>query len=297
MTECNPLITLNNGVKMPALGFGVFLIDPKETSDPVEIALAQGYRLIDTAAAYLNEEQVGQGIRSSGVDRSEIFVTTKLWLTDYGYDQTLHACDRSLRKLGLDYLDLYLLHWPLPSDFEATAASYQAAEKLLADGCVRAIGVCNFSEKHLDALMERTEVLPAVNQVQLHPFFTQKGLRDAHERLGIVTQAWSPIGGINRYWDNPAEIQDPLAHPVVVECAEKYGKTPAQVVLRWQIQNGISAIPKSVNAGRIAENFDIFDFELTAADMTAIEALDSGLYAGPDPELLDRNTFDIKIED
>src|SRR3954469_8269200 len=195
----SPLIALNNGVKMPALGLGVYQSKPEETVGAVATALKGGYRLIDTAPAYLNEREVGEGIRRSGIDRSEVFVTTKLWISDYGYDRTLRAFGISQRKLGLDYVDLYLLHWPVPSDFETTIASYKAAEKLLADGRVRAIGVCNFSPKDLQNLMARTSTVPAVNQVELHPFFILKELRDFDTAHGIITQAWSPIGGVNRY--------------------------------------------------------------------------------------------------
>ncbi|MFI7392054.1 aldo/keto reductase [Streptomyces tendae] len=290
-------ITLNNGVEMPALGLGVFQSAPEETADAVETALRDGYRLIDTAAAYNNERQVGEGIRRSGVDRSEVFVTTKLWLSDYGYDATLRAFDASLDKLGLDYLDMYLLHWPLPSDFEATVGSWRAAEKLLADGRVRAIGVCNHSAAHLDALIARTDVVPAVNQVELHPYFGQPGLRDAAARLGVTTQAWSPIGGINMYWPAaPQAGRSPLTDPAVTAVAAKYGKTPAQVVLRWHIEHAVSAIPKSVTAHRIAENIDIFDFSLTADEIAAIDALDTGVRGGPEPESITRGAFDIVID-
>ncbi len=189
---------------MPALGLGVFQSAPAETVDAVTTAIADGYRLIDTAARYNNEREVGEAIRRSGVDRAEIFVTTKLWFTDYGHDATLRAFERSLAQLGLDYLDLYLLHWPVPTDFANTVASWRALEKLLAEGRVRAIGVSNFSPGNLDDLGASAAIVPAVNQVELHPFFAQQPLREAHARLGIVTQAWSPIGGINRYWDGIA---------------------------------------------------------------------------------------------
>ena len=246
----------------------------------------------------MNETEVGEGIRRSGVDRSDVFVTTKLWMSDYGYDKTLHAFDRSLRKLGLDQLDLYLLHWPVPTDFEATVASYKAAVRLLADGRVRAIGVCNFSPRHLEDLIARTEVVPAVNQVELHPFFIQEGLREAHARLGIVTQAWSPTGGVKRYWvQDPNAVQDPLAHPTVTGLAAKYGKTPAQVVLRWQIEHGNSAIPKSVQPERIAENIAIFDFALTKNEVATIDSLDINGRGGPDPELVNPQLFNLTIED
>src|SRR5262249_35606108 len=186
----------NNGVVMPALGLGVYLASPEETVGAVETAMARGYRLIDTAAAYGNEQQVGEGIARSGIDRAEVFLTTKLWISDYGYDSTLRAFEASLRRLGLDYLDLYLLHWPVPANFDATVASYRAAEKLLADGRVRAIGVSNFNPEHLENLIDDTEVVPALNQVELHPFFTQPDVCHADARYGVLTQSWSPIGGV-----------------------------------------------------------------------------------------------------
>ena len=298
MTGKSPLITLNNGVKMPALGLGVYQSSPEQTVKAVESAIAHGYRLIDTAAAYLNERQVGEGIVRSGIKRSEVFVTTKLWISDYGYESTLRAFDASLRKLGLDYVDLYLLHWPVPSGFEATVASYQAAEKLLAHGRVRAIGVCNFSAKHLENLIARIKVVPAVNQVEMHPFFIQRAVRDADTRHGIVTQSWSPIGGVNVYAPaNPNAVKNPLEHPVVVKLAAKYGKTPAQVVLRWHMDHGLSAIPKSVRPERIAENIDIFDFSLTADEVAAIDGIDSGVRGGPDPEIVDTRLFNFSIRD
>jgi diketogulonate reductase-like aldo/keto reductase len=298
MTTTSPYITLNNAVEMPAFGLGVFQSTPEQTTGAVEAAISHGYRLIDTAAAYFNERQVGEGLRRSGVARGEVFVTTKLWISDYGYESALRAFEASLRRLGLDYVDLYLLHWPTPSDFEATVASYRAAESLLADGRVRAIGVCNFSPKHLDDLMAGTEVVPAVNQVELHPFFTQRELREAHARLRIVTQSWSPLGGVNVYAaSDPSAVRNPLEHPVIVELAKKYGKTSAQVVLRWHIEHGLSTIPKSVRPERIAENIRIFDFALTADEVAAIDALDTGARGGPDPEVVDTKLFPIKTED
>ena len=195
-------------------------------------------------------------------------------------------------------MDLYLLHRPVPRDFDATVASYRAAEKLLADGRVRAIGVCNFSAKHLEDLIARTDVVPAVNQVELHPFFTQRGLREAHARRGIVTQSWSPLGGVNVYAPrDPSAVKNPLEHPVVVGLATKYGKTPAQVVLRWHIEHGLSTIPKSVRPQRIAENIDTFGFALTADEVAAIDALDTGVRGGPDPELVDTQMFSLSVED
>jgi diketogulonate reductase-like aldo/keto reductase len=276
----------------------VFQSPAEQTVSAVEAAIADGYQLIDTAAAYFNERQVGEGIRRSGIDRAEVFVQTKLWISDYGYESALHAFEVSRRKLGMDCVALYLLHQPVPSDFDATVASYRAAEKLLADGQVRAIGVCNFSAQHLEQLIARTDIAPAVHQVELHPFFTQPTLREAHARLGILTQAWSPLGGVNVYRPaDPRAVKNPLAHPVIVNLAAKYGKTPAQVVLRWHIEHGHSAVPKSVRPERIAENIDIFDFALTADDITGIDALDTGVRGGPNPEIIDTKSYPTKIED
>jgi diketogulonate reductase-like aldo/keto reductase len=282
---------------MPALGLGVLGRENKElTAGAVEAAIATGYRLIDTAAAYNNERDVGQGIARCGVPRSELFITTKLWLSDYGYESTLRAFDLSLRKLALDYVDLYLLHWPVPPQFETTIESYRAAEKLLAEGRVRAIGVSNFSPADLDTLRSRTSVPPAVNQIELHPFFQQPELRKAHERLGIVTQAWSPLGGsVRRFAQH--EKGDPLTHPVVTALAEKYARTPAQIVLRWHIEHGFSTIPKSFRPERIRENFGVFDFAMTKEDAAAIDALDTGTRSGPNPDVFHATTYPIKVED
>lgn len=283
-------LTLNNGVRMPVLGLGVFQSPPDETVPAVETALRDGYRLIDTAAAYANEEEVGEGIRRSDVDREDVFVTTKLWLTDYGYDSTLRAFDTSLANLGIDYLDLYLLHQPINARFEVELDSYRAAEKLLADGRVRAIGVSNHTPRHLTDLMEHTDIVPAVNQVELHPHFIQRDLRAFHAEHGIATQCWSPIGGIARY--RPGDgTTDPLREPVVTGLADRYGKTPAQAILRWHIEHGLCAIPKSVKAHRIAENFDVFDFRLTPDEVAAIDALDTGVRGGPDPDTVQLDSF------
>jgi diketogulonate reductase-like aldo/keto reductase len=298
MSTTTPNLTLNNGLIMPAFGLGVFQSPPADTVRAVEAAIGSGYRMIDTAAAYFNEREVGEGIRQSGISRGELFVQTKLWISDYGYERALRAFDASLHRLGLDYVDSYLLHWPMPSDFEATVAAYRAAENLLADGRVRAIGVCNFSPKNLDDLIARSSVVPAVNQVELHPFFTQAAVRETDARLGIVTQSWSPIGGVNRYnaADNKA-IQDPLRDPTIVTLAERHGKTPAQIVLRWHIEHGLSVIPKSVRTERIRENIDIFDFTLTAGEVAAVDALDTGVRGGPDPEIVDTKLFTISVEE
>ena len=298
MTTRFPVITLNNGVELPVLGLGVFQSPPDRTTAAVEAAIATGYPMIDTAASYLNEREVGLGIRNAGIDRAKLFVQTKLWISDYGYDSALRAYDVSLRKLGLDYIDLYLLHQPMPNESERTVTAYKAAERLLADGRVRAIGVSNFSEKHLGDLIERTEVVPAVNQVEVHPFFTQRELREVHGRFGIATQAWSPLGGINVYRPaDPSAVKNPLTQPVVSTLATKYGKTPAQVVLRWHIEHGFSAIPKSVRPERIAENFDVFDFALPQDEIAAIDALDMGVRGGPDPDRIDTKLFTLTIPD
>jgi 2,5-diketo-D-gluconate reductase A len=288
-----PVLKLNNGVEMPVLGFGVFQTPPTETVAAVETALATGYRHIDTAAAYGNEREVGEAIRRSGVERSEIFVATKVWITDYGYDQTLHAFDRSVGKLGIGQIDLLTLHQALPGEFELTVGAYRALEKLLADGKVRAIGVSNFMPDHLSALMAATSVVPAVNQIEVHPYFRQSELLDIDAEHGLVSQAWSPIGGITFYRDGSkgSTLQD----PVINEVAAAHGKTPAQVMLRWHLQQGRQAIPKSVTPSRIAENFDIFEFELTADQLTAIDALDTGVRGGPEPEQITRENFGRQI--
>jgi diketogulonate reductase-like aldo/keto reductase len=293
-----PLLELNNGVKLPALGFGVFQIPPEDTAGAVAAAIADGYRLIDTAAAYFNERQVAEGLRRSGIDRSEVFVTTKLWIGDFGYERGLRAFDASLRRLDMDYVDLYLLHWPVPSDFENTLAAYRALEKVLGEGRTRAIGISNFNPDHLDTLLARTSVLPTVNQVELHPFFTQRVVREADARHGIVTQSWSPLGGATIYdAQDPETAKSPLEHPVVLRLAAEHHKTPAQVVLRWHVQHELSAIPKSVHPGRIAENIDIFDFELAAGEMAAIDALDTGKRSGGDPDLADTKMYPTKTEE
>jgi diketogulonate reductase-like aldo/keto reductase len=288
----NPTITLNNGVEIPALGFGVFQTPPDVTAEAVATALRTGYRLIDTAAAYANEREVGDAIRDSGIDRSEIFIETKVWISDYGYGETLHAFDKSSGKLGVDIIDLLILHQALPSAFDRTVGAYQALEALLADGRVRAIGVSNFMPEHLDELRKRTQVVPAVNQVEVHPYFSQPDVQRADTERGILTQAWSPIGGITSY---RGAGQSTFEDPVIVGIADAHGKTPAQVMLRWHLQQGRQAIPKSVRPERIAENFDIFDFELSAEELAAIDALDTGERRGPAPEVITLETFGREI--
>jgi 2,5-diketo-D-gluconate reductase A len=288
-----PLRKLNNGVEMPALGFGVFQTPPDEAVAAVETALATGYRHIDTAAAYGNERGVGEAIRRSGLDRLEIFVETKVWITDYGYDETLHAFYKSAGKLGVDQIDLLILHQALPGEFELTIGAYQALEKLLDNGKVRAIGVSNFMPDHLSQLMEATSIVPAVNQVEVHPYFRQSDLLAFNHQHGILSQAWSPIGGITFYRDG--SHGSTLADPVIGEIARAHGKTPAQVMLRWHVQQGRQAIPKSVTPSRIAENFDVFDFELTADQIASIDALDTGVRGGPEPEQITRENFGLQI--
>ncbi len=290
-------LTLNNGVAIPVLGFGVFQSPPEETTAAVETALADGYRLIDTAASYDNEREVGAAIHASAIDRGEIFVTTKLWISDYGYDEALVGFESCLRRLGLDYVDLFLLHQPVPTAFDRTIEAYTAMEKLLAEGRVRAIGVSNFSEQHLENLMQRTNVVPAVNQVEIHPFFTQQPLRAFHAKHRIATEAWSPLGGIHRYRPaDPDAVLNALEHPTVTTIADKHGKTPAQVVLRWHIEQGVVAIPKSVKSHRIAENLDVFDFELNDDEVAAIDTLDTGVRAGPDPDAINMTTYPKTVE-
>ena len=286
MLSTQPKLTLNNGVELPALGFAVFQTPPDVTQSATEEAIRAGYRMIDTAASYLNEREVGAAIAASGVERSELFVQTKLWVSDYGYDQALHGFDVSTRKLGLDTVDLYLLHQPLPQHFDSTFDAYRAAERLLAEGRVRAIGVSNFSAAHLHAFLPRVTVVPAVNQVEVHPYYNQPALRAQHERLGIVTQAWSPLGGVYVY--RPGEARkNALEDPTIAAIAARYGKSPAQVILRWHLDSGRSAVPKSVRPERIAENLSVFDFELSPQEVASIDALDTGVRGGPNQDEID----------
>jgi 2,5-diketo-D-gluconate reductase A len=288
-----PTITLNNGVSLPSLGFGVFQTPPDETAAAVGEALRVGYRHIDTAAAYGNERAVGEAVRASGLPRDEVFVETKIWINDYGYDETLHGFDKSAGKLGLDTLDLLILHQALPSAFERTLGAYRALEKLLADGRVRAIGVSNFMPRHIEALLAEVEVTPAVNQIEVHPYFQQRELQALHARYGILTQAWAPIGGITFY--RPGFAKSTLEDPVIVDIGRLHGKSAAQVMLRWGLQQGRSVIPKSVKPERIAENFNVFDFELTAEQMAAIDGLDTGQRGGPEPDKITLETFSRDI--
>ena len=292
----NEHLTLNNGVRLPAIGFGVFQSAPEETTAAVETALRAGYRHIDTAAGYGNEREVGEGIRQSGLDRADVVVETKVWVSDYGFDETLHAFEKSATKLGFEQIDLLILHQPMPQHFERTVQAYRALERLLADGRVRAIGVSNFMPHHLADLRDRTEVVPAVNQVELHPYFAQPAVQLANAELGILTQAWSPIGGITFYpgWGGE-DRRSVLDDDTVRRIAGAHGRSPAQVMLRWHLQQGRSAIPKSTNPARIAQNIDVFDFKLGADELAAIDALDRGVRGGPDPDEVDPSTWDLTI--
>jgi 2,5-diketo-D-gluconate reductase A len=290
-----PTLTLNNGVELPAIGFGVFQTPPDETAVAVESALRAGYRHVDTAAAYGNERGVGDAIRRSDVDRDDVFIETKVWITDYGYDETLHAFDKSAGKLGVDRIDLLILHQALPSEFDRTIDAYRALEALLADGKVRAIGVSNFMVEHLDQLLADTSIIPAVNQIEVHPYFQQRAVQTADTSHGILTQAWSPIGGITFYRDgrNSSTLDD----PAIADIASAHGKSPAQVMLHWHLQQGRSAIPKSTNPTRIAENFDVFDFQLGDDELAAIDALDTGIRGGPEPDAITLEAFGRPIPD
>lgn len=285
-----PTLRLNNGVEMPAIGLGVFQSPPEETAAAVETALRVGYRHVDTAAAYGNEREVGEGIRRSGLDRHDVFIETKIWISDYGYDETLHGFDKSAQKLGVEQIDLLLLHQPLWPEFDRTIGANRALEKLLADGRVRAIGISNFMPAHVERLLAHATIVPAVNQIELHPYFQQKELQQTNRQQGIVTQAWAPIGGIT-FYRSSAIAKSTLDDPTIIDIARQCGKSAAQVMLRWGLQQGRQVIPKSVKPARIAENFDVFDFELAPEQVAAIDALDTGVRGGPDPETIDRVKF------
>ncbi len=266
------VITLNNGVRMPQLGFGVWRVADDEAEKAVATALECGYRSIDTAKLYRNEEGVGRALRASGIPREELFVTTKLWNDEHGYDETLRAFDASMGRLGLETLDLYLIHWPVPQQ-DRYVETWKALEKLYADGRVRAIGVSNFTVDTLERLLAETGVVPALNQIELHPQLAQRELRAFDAERGIATEAWSPLG----------QGKGLLDLPILAEIGAKYGKTAAQVVLRWHVQLGNVVIPKSVTPSRIKENIEVFDFELSPEDMAAVDGLDEGRRLGPDP--------------
>ncbi|MFB6990206.1 MULTISPECIES: aldo/keto reductase [unclassified Streptomyces] len=267
-----PSITLNNGVEMPQLGYGVWQVPDDEAARTVATAIEAGYRSIDTAAIYENEKGTGRAVAASGVAREELFVTTKLWNSEQGYDSTLRAFDASLDRLGLDHVDLYLIHWPVPAK-DAYIDTYKAFERIYSEGRAKAIGVSNFLPEHLERLLGETSVVPAINQIELHPQLQQAESRALHAKHGIATEAWSPLG----------QGKGLLEVPTVVAIARKHGRTPAQVVLRWHIQTGNVVIPKSVTPSRIVENLDVFGFELDADDLAAFAALDEGKRLGPNP--------------
>lgn len=268
-------VTLNNGVKMPQLGYGVFKVPEEEVYEAVLTALKAGYRSIDTAMVYQNEAGVGRAIRDSGIPREEIFLTTKVWNKDQGYEETLAAFESSLAKLGVDYVDLYLIHWPMPKT-DRYVETWKALEKLYAEKKTRAIGVSNFHVPHLERLLAETEIVPAVNQIELHPYLSQQEIRDYCEAHGIIVEAWSPL----------MKGRDALSDPVITSIAESHGKTPAQVILRWHLEHGIVAIPKSVTPHRIAENIDVFDFSLTTDEISRIDALNRNERTGSNPDEL-----------
>jgi diketogulonate reductase-like aldo/keto reductase len=271
-TDRIPLVPLRGGSQIPQLGFGVFQVPPEETAEVVQRALAAGYRHIDTAAAYRNEAAVGEAIRASGLDRSEVFLTTKCFNDDHGHEQARRAFHASLQRLELDYVDLYLIHWPVPAH-NRYVETWRAFIELRDEGLIRAIGVSNFQPAHLERIIAATGETPAINQVELHPYLQQHGLRHEHEQLGIVTEAWSPLA-------RGLVLED----PAIVQAAEAHGRTPGQVVIRWHLQLGNVVIPKSVTPERIQQNIDVFDFQLSDAQMEAIEELDAGRRTGPDPD-------------
>ncbi|WP_188456050.1 aldo/keto reductase [Virgibacillus oceani] len=265
-------VTLNNGLKMPQLGYGVWQVPEDEATPAVEKALEVGFRSIDTAKVYANERGVGEALANRNVPREDLFITTKVWNSDQGYENTLKAYDESLEKLGLDYVDLYLIHWPTPK-YDEYVETYKAMEKLYKDGRVKAIGVCNFNIEHLQRLLDECDVVPAVNQVECHPYLQQKELKDFCDKHNIHLEAWSPLmqGG------------EVLANDVVKGIAEKHDKTSAQVIIRWHLQSDRIVIPKSVTPSRIEENFDVFNFELSPDDMEKMTVLDRGQRKGPEP--------------
>jgi diketogulonate reductase-like aldo/keto reductase len=285
-------LTLNNGVELPALGFGVFQTPAEETATAVAEAFRVGYRHVDTAAAYGNEAGVGAALRDSGLARENVFVETKLWISDYGYDAALHGFEKSAGKLGIDTIDLLLLHQPLTANFDRTLDAYRALEKLYADGNVRAIGVSNFMPEVLTDLLEKAAVVPTVNQIEVHPYFQQRELQALHTEHGILTQAWSPIGGVTIYGEGQKST---LENETIGQIAQRHGKSAAQVMLRWHFQEGRSAIPKSVKPARIAENFDIFDFELSSDELAVIDGLDTGVRSGPEPSSITLENFGMPI--
>lgn len=274
MSKQQPIIELSDGNRIPQLGLGVWQASPEQAASAVRQALQAGYRHIDTAAIYENEEGVGQGLQEAGVPREQVFITTKVWNSEQGFDSATRALDASLARLKLDYVDLLLIHWPTPAKdryVETWKALIQAREQ----GKVRSIGVSNFNPEHLQRLIDETGVTPVLNQIELHPSFQQRELRQAHERLNIRTESWSPLGQGKG-----------LEHPQIKQIASKHGRSPAQVIIRWHLQLGLIAIPKSVTESRIQENFQVFDFQLDADDLATIATLDAGERLGPNPATL-----------
>lgn len=271
MEGMNSLMLNTDGVQIPQLGFGVWQVSADDAEHAVTTALRAGYRHVDTAAAYENEEGVGRAVRAAGVPREKVFVTTKLWNGDHGRAE--QAFDESLARLGLDYVDLFLIHWPVPEQ-DRYVQAWRGLEKIYRDGRAKAIGVSNFTVATLTRLMEETDITPSINQIELHPYFQQREMRAFHEANGILTEAWSPLG----------QGKGLLADPALRVLSEKYGKTPAQIVLRWHLQLGNVVIPKSVTPSRIEENIDVFDFILDTEDMAAIGAMNAGRRIGPDPD-------------
>ena len=269
-----PRITLNDGTTIPQLGFGVFRVDPEETERIVSDALEVGYRHIDTAAIYGNEIGVGRAIAASGIPRDELYITTKLWNSDQGTQSAIDATDLSLEKLGLDHVDLYLIHWPRP-DLDRYLESWHTLEQLKADGKTTSIGVSNFHIPHLERVIGESGTVPAVDQIELHPAFAQRPIREYAASKGIAIEAWGPLGQ-GKY--------DLFGMPAVADAARAHGVSPAQAVIRWHLQHGIIVFPKSNSRERIAQNFDVFGFELTAAEMAAIDGLDQGMRVGSNPD-------------
>lgn len=269
-------VKLNNGIEMPILGYGVFRIDDNnETAECVKNAIKHGYRSIDTAMIYGNEEGVGKGIKESGVKREELFITTKVWNSDQGYNETLNSFERSMERLGLDYLDLYLIHWPVPKK-NMYVETWKALESLYRKGKVRAIGVSNFKISHLENIIANSDIVPAVNQVEYHPWFSQAELFAYMRKKGIYPEAWGPLG-------QGALLDNEL----LIEIAEKYDKTVAQVIIRWDIQKDVITIPKSTKEERIASNADVFNFELSNQDIEIIDSINKNQRIGPDPDEFD----------
>ncbi|MDN5759657.1 MAG: aldo/keto reductase [Tomitella sp.] len=282
-----PAIALNSDTTIPQLGLGVWQAPDADAERAVRAALDTGYRHIDTAAAYGNEDAVGRALAASDVPREDIFVTTKLWNADHGHDRALEAFDESLRKLGTEYVDMYLIHWPL-QDRDRLLRTWDAMEAIAESGRAKAVGVCNFEPHHLQLLVDRGGLLPAVDQVELNPHLTQKDIRAEASKLGIAVESWSPLGGTSRSgWGPDSKPNTLLGDPVIAEIAENHGVTSAQVLIRWHLQCGLIVIPKSVHEERIAQNFDVFGFELTEDDFTRIATLDDGTRLGFHPDEMD----------